>query len=274
METLSVKALSSFPAIMLEGSATVKDAISLIHKTGYRRIPIRIGPEIEGIVSASHIIALLQRQGSEFDYGTLVGEIMEKHVLILDSQEPLIEALKRVYYAPTGCVIVRKEEGNEWGICCERDFIWADILWDNIPSRMIDEEEGIGTSVTSDLFISPDFSLWQAADKFVSLERRNLLIGDPINQVPSSILTTVDVVKVLEIHKHRILTDPEFVHTELKPFPYHAVSGLPVPQSISSVRRWMGVRGFGAFPLLSRGKATKIIDEHHLIRVLIDHYLK
>ncbi len=273
METLSVQALSSFPAIMLEGSATVKDAIAIIHKTGYRRIPVRIGPDIEGIISASHIVSLLQSQGSDFDYETLVGEIMEKHVLLLNANDPLVEALKRVYYAPTGCVIVRREESSEWGICCERDFIWADILWESIPSAMIDEEEGIGTPVTPDLFISPDFSLWQAADKLASLERRNLLIGDPINQTPTSILTTVDIVKALEIHRNRILADPEFIHTELAPFPYHAVSGLPVPQSTSSVRRWMGVRGFGAFPLLSRGRAVKMIDEHHLTRVLIDHYL-
>ncbi len=273
MESLSVQALSSFPAIMLEGSATVHDAITLIHKTGYRRIPIVIGPDVEGIVSAIHIVELLQRQGSDFDYGTLVGEIMEKHVLTLNSRDPLVEALKRVYYAPTGCVIVKNEQENEWGICCERDFIWADILWENIPSSIIEEDMGIGTLVSGDLFISPDFSLWQAADRLVSSGRRNVLIGDPLSQIPSSILTTVDIVKALEIHKDKILSNSEFIHTELKPFPFHAVSGLPIPQSTSSVRRWMGVRGFGAFPLLSRGRAVKMIDEHHLIRVLIDHYL-
>lgn len=268
-ELHTVKEIMSSPVISITATEKIEDFIKKIYETGLRRFPVLIGGFPEGIVTAYDVVKLIYQNPDSEILNLTVGEIMTKEPVTVDVSASVFEGLDLMVKKNVGCIPVINAENNELvGIISERDYLWHDFLWENVPSEFVDVDEGIGDKVTPDFFITEEFSIWQITDRMIKVNRRQLLVGDPETFHARSIVSSVDLLVGIAKNLRVIRNNPDYFMNAWKAFPLHSVAGLPAPQTITALRRWMGKRGFGAFPLFYRGKAVKMIDEKNLVKYL------
>jgi len=129
-ELLSVRRFMSKRVRTAYKDAKVRDAVSIMAKGGFRRLPVTDETgKVIGIVTASDIVRRMDkeiRKGNPEEYmGKPLHEVMNRNVLTVRPEDSVNQAAARMIIERVGSLLVLDENGKAAGIITERDLVMA-----------------------------------------------------------------------------------------------------------------------------------------------------
>jgi len=129
-ELLSVRRFMSKRVRTAYKDAKVRDAVSIMAKGGFRRLPVTDETgKVIGIVTASDIVRRMDkeiRKGNPEEYmGKPLHEVMNRNVLTVRPEDSVNQAAARMIIERVGSLLVLDENGKAAGIITERDLVIA-----------------------------------------------------------------------------------------------------------------------------------------------------
>ncbi len=131
---VKVSDVMSSPVITVDISSTLRDAMKIMIKYGFRRLPVVENNIVKGIVTAMDIIKFFGTHKA-FEYTTTgsieeilrvpVREVMVKDVVTVSPDSDVGEAAKLMNERNVGSVLVVTKEYELLGILSERDILYA-----------------------------------------------------------------------------------------------------------------------------------------------------
>lgn len=257
-EQLSVEFIMEDDLFAVSKEGTLEDAMFAMFVNRFRRLLVEEDGDIIGIITASDILAAIQSSGKPTFLKTPIKQYMTDKLITVDTTTSVLETAKTMQEMMISSVLVQDRFDKYVGIVTEKDICYYDVLWQNIEHLEIDTSWKFEPIVE----INEDYSWWQAVDKFLEGDRRELVVKNSETNDYEGVITKMDILKAVNLHADDIREDNLFL--QLSPieslYNRHFIF-LELPTTIKRCRRLMNLRGLSSIPLFEEGELVKIMNE-------------
>jgi len=265
------------PVVTMAPTTPIYDAIQIMAKEGFRRIPIaNPGTKVlEGIVTATDIIDYLgggkkfqiieQRFGGNFfkAINEPIRLIMTKNVVSVRTSAKISEAIKLMKEKNLGGLPVVDDENRVRAIITERDIanLFADRISDIKVSQLMSEK--VITAL-------PKTTIFEAEKTMATQGFRRLpIISD--GKV-KGIMTAMDIIRFFgsgEVFKYlRSGTMMQVLNTPALEIATKEVLTIEPSADVGKAAKMMRERNIGALPVVENGKLVGIITERDFFKII------
>ncbi|NWG11779.1 CBS domain-containing protein [Candidatus Bathyarchaeota archaeon] len=265
------------PFVTVASTTPIYDAIQIMTKEGFRRIPIADAgtKALEGIITATDIVDYLgggkkfeiieQRFGGNFfkALNQSVGIIMTKNVVSVKISAKISEAIKLMKEKNLGGLPVVDDGNRVRAIITERD----------IASLFADRISGVRVSqIMSEKVITalPKTTIFET-EKTMAMQgfRRLPIISD--GKV-AGIITTMDIIRFFgsgEVFKHlRSGTIIQILNTPALQIATKEISTIEPNADVGKAAKIMRDKDIGALPVVEKEKLVGMITERDFFKII------
>jgi len=272
-----IMTIAKSPVITMTPTAPIHDAIQIMAKEGFRRIPVA-NPgtkRLRGVVTASDIIdylgggkrfQIIQRKyGSNFfkAINESVRAIMAQEVVSISTLANIGEAIEVMKEHGIGGLPVVDEESRVWGIVTERDVVMlftGKISGVNVADLMSKRV----------VVATPETSIFEAEKTMIEHGFRRLPIVS--NDRLRGIVTAMDILRFFglgEVFKRlRSESITQVLQTTIFEIATKDVATIEPHIDVGQAAKLMRERNVGALPVVENGGLTGIITERDFFKLI------
>ncbi|MEM3730249.1 MAG: CBS domain-containing protein [Candidatus Bathyarchaeia archaeon] len=269
--------IAKSPVVTMASTTPIYDAIQLMTKEGFRRIPIaNPGTKtLEGIVTATDIVDYLgggkkfeiisQKFGGNFfkAINEPIKIIMTKNVVSIKTFAKINDAIKLMTEKNLGGLPVVDEENRVKAIITERDIaaLFADKISGVIVAQIMSEK--VVTAL-------PSTTIFEAEKTMIAQGFRRLpIISD--NKVVG-IITTMDIIRFFgsgEVFKHlKSGTILQVLNSPAMEIATKDVATIEPSADVGQAAKIMKDKNIGAVPVVENGKLVGIVTERDFFKII------
>ncbi|MEM3443154.1 MAG: CBS domain-containing protein [Candidatus Bathyarchaeia archaeon] len=269
--------IAKSPVVTMASTTPIYDAIQLMTKEGFRRIPIaNPGTKtLEGIVTATDIVDYLgggkkfeiisQKFGGNFfkAINEPIKIIMTKNVVSIKTFAKINDAIKLMTEKNLGGLPVVDEENRVKAIITERDIaaLFADKISGVIVAQIMSEK--VVTAL-------PNTTIFEAEKTMIAQGFRRLpIISD--NKVVG-VITTMDIIRFFgsgEVFKHlKSGTILQVLNSPAMEIATKDVATIEPSADVGQAAKIMKDKNIGAVPVVENGKLVGIVTERDFFKII------
>ena len=272
-----ILAIAKSPAVMIAPTTPVYDAIQIMTKEGFRRLPIA-NPgtkHLEGIVTATDIVNYLgggekfeiiqQKFGGNFfkAINEPIKLIMTQKVVSIKTSAKISEAIMKMKEANLGGLPAVDDKDSVKGIITERDI--ANLFADRTSGTKVAQimSEKVVTALAKTTIFEAEKTM--ATQGF----RRLPIISD--GKV-MGIITAMDIIRFFgsgEVFKHlRSGTIIQVLNTPALEIATKTVATIEPDADVGQAARMMREKDIGAIPVAKNGRLMGIVTERDFFKII------
>ena len=269
--------IAKSPVVMVAPTTPIYDAIQIMTKEGFRRLPIA-NPgtkHLEGIVTATDIVDYLGG-GKKFEIiqqkfgGNFFKAINEPIKLIMTQKVVSIRASAKVSEA-----IMKMKEANLGGlpVVDNKDSVKAIITERDIANLFADRTSGIKVAqLMSEKVVTalPKTTIFEAEKSMATQGFRRLPIVSDGKVM--AIITAMDIIRFFgsgEVFRHlRSGTIIQVLNTPVLEIATKTVSTIEPDADVGQAAKLMREKDIGAIPVVQTGKLIGIVTERDFFKII------
>ena len=269
--------IAKSPVVMVAPTTPIYDAIQIMTKEGFRRLPIA-NPgtkHLEGIVTATDIVDYLGG-GKKFEIiqqkfgGNFFKAINEPIKLIMTQKVVSIRASAKVSEA-----IMKMKEANLGGlpVVDSKDSVKAIITERDIANLFADRTSGIKVAqLMSEKVVTalPKTTIFEAEKSMATQGFRRLPIVSDGKVM--AIITAMDIIRFFgsgEVFRHlRSGTIIQVLNTPVLEIATKTVSTIEPDADVGQAAKLMREKDIGAIPVVQTGKLIGIVTERDFFKII------
>jgi CBS domain-containing protein len=269
--------IAKSPVVMVAPTTPIYDAIQIMTKEGFRRLPIA-NPgtrHLEGIVTATDIVDYLGG-GKKFEIiqqkfgGNFFKAINERIKLIMTQKVVSIKASAKISEA-----IIKMKEANLGGlpVVDDKDAVKAIITERDIANLFADRASGIKVAqLMSEKVVTalPKTTIFEAEKTMATQGFRRLPIVSDGKVM--GIITAMDIIRFFgsgEVFRHlRSGTIIQVLNTPALEIATKTVSTIEPDADVGQAAKLMREKDIGAVPVVQTGKLIGIVTERDFFKII------